>query len=355
MKNFFILMLGLTFSSVTFSQTCDIQTPGIEAIPFTIAVGQISDLRFTVFNNANGGSCQYPAQSVMVVISLPSNGLAYHSMITPANGVGAFFDWVYDSVNKVLVGINRIPLADGHGEANVTMRVTGTTLPSYPVNRTITVNILQNPNGPIFPSNNPSNDNGQTVITISAPLPIELITFDAKNSECGTVELSWQTASERNNDYMEIQRSVDGRTFTSVAKINGTNKTEGDIYRYTDDKDLLEGSTYLYRINQVDMDGSSALYKIISVKNNCPESDLTLSLYPNPAFDKINVTLNGNSDRENVTLEIINAVGDQIMTIQSASVTTPNEIKLNNLPAGVYSVRVAGMDTVTTKRFIKIN
>ena len=355
MKMIFILILSLVFSSVTFSQTCDIQTPGIEAIPFSIAVGQTSEIRFTVFNNANGGSCQYPAQSVMVVISLPSNGLAYHSMVTPAGGVGPFFDWVYDSTNNVLVGINRIPLADGQGEANVTMRVTGTTLPAYPVNRTITLNILQNPNGPIFPSNNPSNDNGQTTVTLTVPLPIKLTSFDAKNTECGTVELSWQTASEKNNDYMEIQRSVDGRTFTPIAKINGTNKTGGDTYRYRDDKDLLEGLTYLYRINQVDMDGSSELHKIIAVKNDCPESDLALNIFPNPAFDKINVTLNGNIDGENVTLEVMNAVGEQIMTIQSASVNQPNEIKLNNLPAGVYSIRIAGKNEMSGKRFIKIN
>ncbi len=40
------------------------------------------------------------------------------------------------------------------------------------------------------------------------PLPIELISFEAKaNSEY--VELNWSTASEINNDYFTIERSAD--------------------------------------------------------------------------------------------------------------------------------------------------
>jgi hypothetical protein len=355
MKLFFTLIVSVFISVAAYSQTCDIQTPGIEAFPTSINVGQTSDLRFSVFNNANFGTCQYAANSVLVVISLPGNGLAFQSIVSPAGGAGSFFTWTYSMASNVVIGTNHTALADGQGEVDVTVRVLGTALPGYPTGRQVNINIFQNPSGPIFPSNNPGNDNGFTTITINAPLPIELSAFDVSNKDCGTVDIAWQTASEKNNDYMEIQRSTDGRSFAAVGKVNGTNKPDGDKYSFTDKGNLVEGQTYFYRLKQVDLDGASEIFKIVSVKNDCPGSDLNLSLYPNPAFDKVNVSLSGFEEQETVKLIITNAIGEVVMTVSAASTAVSNEIKIQTLPAGVYSVRIEGNDRVSSKRFIKIH
>ncbi len=355
MRKFLTLCLVLWMTLTTIAQTCDIQTPGLEAFPTSISVGQTSDLIFTVFNNANGGSCQYSANSVMVIISLPSNGLAFQSIISPSGGVGNYFTWTYLAGSNVVRGINHTPIGDGQGESNVTIRVTGTPLSSYPVGRQVSLNIIQNPSGPIFPSNNSGNDNGFTTITVTAPLPINLLSFKGTNTDCNHTELSWETASERNNHYFEIQRSEDGRRFEPIAKVYGTNLPSGDNYTYTDEQNMNVNQTYYYRLNQVDFDGKNEIFNVIGVNNKCAEENIALSLYPNPAFDKIFVVLQGMEAQLSAKLIISNAIGEQVMTIPSASAKIPNEIKLHGLPAGVYNVRIDGRDEISNKRFIKVN
>ena len=45
-------------------------------------------------------------------------------------------------------------------------------------------------------------------ITSSSPLPVELVDFDATLTD-GVVNLTWQTASELNNDYFTLEKSTD--------------------------------------------------------------------------------------------------------------------------------------------------
>jgi hypothetical protein len=51
-------------------------------------------------------------------------------------------------------------------------------------------------------------------------LPIELITFDAYKKD-REVELLWKTATETNNDYFTIERSVDGKSWEFLKTVEG--------------------------------------------------------------------------------------------------------------------------------------
>src|SRR5690606_33941338 len=54
------------------------------------------------------------------------------------------------------------------------------------------------------------------LIVNCAPLPIELYSFTGKNADRFN-KLTWETASEKNNDYFELERSVDGEVWETVA------------------------------------------------------------------------------------------------------------------------------------------
>ena len=47
------------------------------------------------------------------------------------------------------------------------------------------------------------------------PLPVELISFTGESTKNGVL-LEWSTASEKDNDRFELERSQDGQTFTKV-------------------------------------------------------------------------------------------------------------------------------------------
>ena len=68
-------------------------------------------------------------------------------------------------------------------------------------------------------------NNSTRYITIASvnsatPLPIELISFEATAKKNRTVQLTWQTASEKNNDYFTIERSVNGIDWKEIDRID---------------------------------------------------------------------------------------------------------------------------------------
>lgn len=349
-----LIFVVLSWVSIKAQPTCDIATNGVSATPNSAPVGQTMDFIFDVYNDAGGGSCSYTANSVQVYLFFPSNGIAYQSIIVPAGGVGSYFNWTYDSPNRTLIGLNYAAIPDEAGEL-VTVRALVTPISGYPALRTIGVTILQYEDGPPFPSNNPDNDNGTVTVQITAPLPIELSSFTGKNTECNTIVLNWETASEKNNDYMEVLRSREGTEFVSVGKVQGANKPSGASYSFVDDKGLKEGVKYFYRLKQVDFDGRIEFFDIISVHNECEGLIKSFSIHPNPAIEKVFVSLVGFNENDEVTLMVTNAIGEKVMTVNNALINDPNEIKLNNLPAGIYNIKIAGFDEVTSKRFIKID
>jgi hypothetical protein len=81
-------------------------------------------------------------------------------------------------------------------------------------------------------------------------LPIQIVSFTGTQTE-DFVALSWSTASEWNNDYFVVQRSVNGIDFTDLGIVdgNGTSPT-GFSYSFNDLLPL-EGVNY-YRLKQMD-------------------------------------------------------------------------------------------------------
>src|SRR6185369_8464690 len=66
------------------------------------------------------------------------------------------------------------------------------------------------------------------------PLPVKLISFTAKVSDNNAV-LNWITATEKNNDHFNIERSIDGINFIKVGEVKGAGNSTGILkYNFTD-------------------------------------------------------------------------------------------------------------------------
>lgn len=93
--------------------------------------------------------------------------------------------------------------------------------------------------------------------------PVTLTSFDHSIVN-NSVKLNWQTTSESNSDYFELQRSSDGIHFTAIANIKaaGYSSTTKN-YTFTDVAPLYLNH---YRLHKVDLDGKSAYSQIIFVK-----------------------------------------------------------------------------------------
>jgi hypothetical protein len=168
-----------------------------------------------------------------------------------------------------------------------------------------------------------------TVSDQDAPLPVTLTSFTGKATQFGN-QLNWTTSSEVNNQGFNVERSVDGKTFTKIDFVKGFGTTNTkQTYQFTD----ANSTEAYYRLQQVDFDGKTEYSATIKVGERSLAN--TLEIYPNPATDKVSIRTYGEG-----ILEIVNMVGKVVIT-QIATET--NEINISKLAKGVYTVRFNGL------------
>jgi Secretion system C-terminal sorting domain len=128
-----------------------------------------------------------------------------------------------------------------------------------------------------------------TLVDFQSPLPVELTSFNAK-CEGDAVKLLWETASETNNNYFEIERSADATQFIAIGKVyslNG-NSPQPQAYEFLDTAPLSVPA--YYRLKQVDTDGRTSYSAIVRVAcASQPAAQPVVSIYPNPAVDELTV------------------------------------------------------------------
>lgn len=104
-------------------------------------------------------------------------------------------------------------------------------------------------------------------------LPVDLVSFSAEAMR-KAVRLNWITASEKNNAYFTVQRSIDGIDFKQIGKVLGEGTSEKALqYRYIDNNPVA-GVNY-YQLQQVDRDGKSSLSEVVSAKLSFATDALT--------------------------------------------------------------------------------
>ncbi len=112
-------------------------------------------------------------------------------------------------------------------------------------------------------------------------LPLSLLSFTATQQQ-STNLLQWKTTNEINVDRFDIQRSANGKDFTTIGNVRaGLNN-----YYFTDEQPIA--NTNYYRLKMIDKDGrySFSPVRMVSVSN-----DVVFSIYPNPASDKLHVQI----------------------------------------------------------------
>ncbi len=178
-------------------------------------------------------------------------------------------------------------------------------------------------------------------------LPISLTSFTGKPRD-QSILLNWETASEINNRYFEILKSVNGNTFTAIGTLKGCGTTNTKkTYSFVDENPAA-GTNY-YQLVQYDLDGKSTKSKIIAVKSPIASSSLTVYAAPG----SVNISINAANETDGA-LQIFDITGKKI-----------NETKLNvrkgvntlglplNLNSGIYIINFVTASKVISSKFMK--
>ena len=173
---------------------------------------------------------------------------------------------------------------------------------------------------------------------LSAVLPVDLTKFDVKKTQ-KSVMLSWATASEKNNDHFDIQKSSNGTHFETIGQVKGNGTTAtGANYNFEDNTPSV-GVAY-YRLKQVDADAKFIFSQVRSIRfgNN------KLVVAPTLAKETISITV---SDDENINYEIINLNGQKILIGKAIG---QQIIDVSGLNSGLYFIHTEGGNV---SRFVK--
>ena len=102
-------------------------------------------------------------------------------------------------------------------------------------------------------------------INTASPLPVELVSFTGTLlEEQIAVLLKWITASEKNNDYFTIWKSIDGYNWDIINITQGSGSSQQILEYIYLDRDPNTGINY-YNLSQTDFDGETEFFGIISV------------------------------------------------------------------------------------------
>jgi len=109
-------------------------------------------------------------------------------------------------------------------------------------------------------------DHIRITVYYTDPLPVEFLYFHATDKSKSIV-LEWATATEMNNDYFSILKSIDGTTWKEINRIKGSGNSSTTLnYEYID-TEPLEGYNY-YLLKQTDYNGQFSYSNIIAIKSN---------------------------------------------------------------------------------------
>jgi Secretion system C-terminal sorting domain len=175
-------------------------------------------------------------------------------------------------------------------------------------------------------------------------LPLKFVEFVCKENK-GNVEIKWTTKEENLLLKYQVQSSIDGNNFNSIADVNAKNDVAENLYSHVD-KFTTTGWRF-YRLKIFETNGKITYSPIIKLWVG---STSQLLVYPNPA--KKEIKINFKSQSSIYTIAIVNSGGEivkQITTLQPF--TTVN---LESLSSGTYFIRIHSIGQTIVQRFIKL-
>ncbi len=165
-------------------------------------------------------------------------------------------------------------------------------------------------------------------------LPVELVEFKAEKKQ-RSIDLTWETVSENNSDFFEIERSTDMANWTSIGAIDAAGNSN-ELLRYLFvDYDLSSEIIY-YRLKQVDFDGS---YSYSAIKSVSTEMENQISAFPNPVQNVL--TIKGKV-LAIADIQIFDLLGREVTSLVEMREVSNKEISidLTKLTSNMYLLKI---------------
>ncbi|MFY7963315.1 MAG: T9SS type A sorting domain-containing protein, partial [Chitinophagaceae bacterium] len=174
-----------------------------------------------------------------------------------------------------------------------------------------------------------------TVVVTVGTVPLKFLKYEVRSTNKISnennekqVTNNWVTTNEVNVSHFNIQRSINGKDFTSIGTVKANNIAYNE-YSFTDPLTTNHlPFTIYYRIESFDKDGKKQYSTTQQITIN-PQTTNKVFVYPNPSRDIVNVV------GDNIQQIIISTIeGKKVLS------STQKQVSIASLAKGVYIIGI---------------
>ena len=250
---------------------------------------------------------------------------------------GKFCEWTFSNI-KLVDSIKNNSKSKGY----LMFRIKATPL-------VVVGDTIKNRASIYFDYNAPIRTNVNSTIVVSDALPVKLLNFNVRKEGKKNL-LDWATANEMNTSFFDIQRSQNGRNFSSIGKINTTGNTIFTRKYSFSDLDPVKAINY-YRLGIMDKDGKLYYSPIRKVNNGF---SMEVSAFPNPVNEKLQINIQSDKAKY-LRVDLLNMNGkllssNKLTIIEGA---TNKTMDVSALSSGTYLVKIYDGEEYLVLKFQK--
>jgi hypothetical protein len=186
-------------------------------------------------------------------------------------------------------------------------------------------------------------------------LPTKFLSFFATKSN-DEARLTWTVDNEQDNQYFDVEGSTDGRTFTTLQRVNALrNGRASNTYSATDATiSRYRVKTVYYRIKQIESSGTILYSEVRQV--NLSDKSFAATLYPNPVKTITKLVVDA-PEAAKATIIIRDANGKTVkqMTLQLTRGINQQQIDATLFAAGDYNLTIMADKLNQTIKLTKSN
>jgi hypothetical protein len=194
--------------------------------------------------------------------------------------------------------------------------------------------------------------NGQAkAVSSNSTLPVKLVSFSG-NLKDNKVTLAWKVDLNETAESFEVERSIDGGSFSYVGTVKGTLVPGTAVYSFVDP--VSSNEKVAYRLKMIDNNLKTEYSKIISF-NAGGGADNFISVLQNPVYDKINISIQ-TIEKQTIDIRVFDMTG-AVKLMQRMSVQAGSNILTLQLPpmfaSGTYIVSVVHSKGMFNQKVLK--
>ena len=188
--------------------------------------------------------------------------------------------------------------------------------------------------------------------TLSAQTNPALVNNFAIDDKGTGYRLSWTVANNEVVNKFELQKSLNGSDFNTIAVLNASAKSGAEIYEYTET--TIHTDKVMYRLKMLSK-GFNTYYSRILFFQPKLSTDKNIKVIGNPVNDKLTLSFNLGS-RQQVDLKIYSMSGNIVFSQKVNSPDRGNTVIIplsSTFKTGMYVVAINNGIEIQTAGFVK--